>query len=334
MPRILILILAILHVAPVGLSGQNPAPKHQTTTDVLGAVKIASDYMSLKSAVYSVEGEKTIDGNILATELLQFQPGSKLVFGKSANSGQDIYIIATTIKILPGSPAPIITWRPEPLDPPLPLDGKGPPGEMGSSEGSSGLQGLDGQIGYVGLPGHNGPTVYLFVNHIEGGSITVDVSGQEGGKGGKGQKGGDGGIGRIGRTGISSLFDCRAGGGNGGDGGRGGNGGRGGTGGRGGNGGTLVIVSSGPTLDSIQNVVRVRLDGGSGGAGGSGGDRGSGGPQGQGGNGSGFCQGGHPGQPGSTGDDGHTGDPGSLGVPGVWALVPIAGQQGKTLGIS
>ena len=145
-------------------------------------------------------------------------------------------------------------------------------GASGSSGGNCQTGGSGGP-GQLGVEGQDGPYINLDLGVVRAwGSLTIDVSGQNGQAGGNGGQGGNGG-----RADVGDL--CR--GGNGGQGGAGGNGGS------GGDGGTVIITWHPPdtlTPDevtalerNIKNNLIVISNSGSGGSPGLGGSAGTGG---------------------------------------------------------
>jgi hypothetical protein len=300
--------------AVTGLQVRIDAPTAVRSTEVLG--RISKPIHAITEAglapIDEVKDERVFELPVLAAKKIVFHPGSRLVL-----TAEDASIVARTIQVLPGEPRPTITWkRPDealPLPPPM---GKAQPGALGAVEGADGAPGANGLAGNSGFRGRSAPSLYLVVEQVLGGSILVELRGQDGGPGGQGQTGGDGGYGRSGRNAVSSLFDCRSGGGNGGTGGRGGQGGPGGEGGKGGSGGILVLLAVPERLPALRDNFVVDGSPGNGGPGGPGGVGGAPGLPGSGGSGSGFCGGGAPGAtgpPGTTGTDGPAGAPGAAG---------------------
>lgn len=238
------------------------------------------------SKPYQVEGITTFDsGSVLVASEIVFAPGSQLVMASRPSAEQGVYVVAHRITILPGQPAPVISWlgtaMMEQRSPP-PV-GKAQPGAAGF-DGRQGGRGNDGAPGNSGLNGKTPPELYLSVTEIVGGSLNVDWRGQDGGPGGQGQEGGDGGNGGAGHPASSSAFDCRRGPGNGGPGGNGGNGGLGGEGGRGGDGGVVVLLAANDSIPHLTERLVVDVApgiGGFGGLGGKAGLAGRGGPPGQ-----------------------------------------------------
>ncbi len=320
---------------------QSLPSKALAAPEVFAKAEVVRSMASWGARTYVVQGRGTrvFPDPVLAAEQIVFEPGSRLEFESGGGFGGDRgerYIAARTIRVLPGTPPPIITWRRGGDSSFLPLPvGKAAPGPIGAREGADGGRGDTGQIGNPGYPGRSAPTLYMFVGQVVGGPLLVDLQGMDGQVGGVGQIGGDGGIGGTGSASVASPFDCRSAGGNGGRGGQGGAGGQGGTGGRGGNGGQLVIVSTEPGLKVALAALTVKVDPGRGGPGGSGGHGGEGGPGGQGGSGSGFCKGGEPGPTGEAGPSGPPGETGPDGAPGVLASTIFTAQQlNKALGSS
>ena len=283
---------------------------------------------------YRVDGEKVLDIPVVIAEAIVFSSGSRLVFGGSFGDRAERLIITKTLRIVPGSAEPpAVSWkRQTDLGSALPIEQKAPAGSPGGP-GRDGVPGADGRSGNPGIPGRSGPTVYIFVEHIEGESLIVDLRGEDGGQGGRGQDGGDGGFGGRGEQGVSSLFDCRRGGGNGGNGGRGGRGGAGGPGGRGGNSGQLVIVSSSISAVAAAKFFRVDMRPGKPGGPGLPGNGGQGGAPGEGGSGIGLCSGGNRGTSLGSGLEGPPGDPGPDGATGIFAIAPLTAGQSQKLGL-
>jgi len=308
-PSILSMFLCLSKVAVAGSPYVSPSP-----TPLVSASDILPALLEFKKSTaaglpqsYEVIHQRTFDrGNVLAAEEIILSPGSKLILAGPYGDRREKYIVARTIKILPGSPPPVITW--ERLDASSilpPPAGKAPPGSYGAQEGASGGSGTDGAIGNPGFAGIAAPTFYLAVNEIIGGVVYFDLRGQDGGPGGEGQAGGDGGNGTNGNPGSSSLFDCKRGGGNGGNGGPGGKGGPGGQGGKGGDGGSLILLAADSLIGRLALQVQADVAPGLGGPGGKGGRGGLGGAQGSAGTPAPpFCGGGYAGIPGNTGPTG------------------------------
>ncbi|WP_433968305.1 hypothetical protein [Tunturiibacter gelidiferens] len=301
---------------------------------------------------YIVKDTMPFDGMVLAARVITFLPGSSLIIGGRFSDRAEKYIVARTIKVIPGAPAPRIVWpigdvKTQPTtssNEGLSLSAgfqylKAPPGAMGSIEGAAGHAGPDGQTGSPGIPGRSAPTLFIFATEVVGGVLEISLRGENGSSGQPGQTGGDGGFGRTGRTSVSSLAGlsgCRADATNGGNGGAGGNGGRGGPGGRGGNGGNFVFVTSAQnaTTPYAKQVFQTNLSGGSGGPGAAGGKCGVGGQGGAAQNGDGFCKGGLAGDVGPNGHLGADGTEGAAGIPGQYAIAPLSDDQMKKLGLS
>lgn len=350
MLKAFLVVLAVIHLVPRTFSQQpavpQPAAAQNAVKKVVAPQEVNSAQVSdtirfvaqaLKeggpSPEFSVEGDKIVEGQILAVGVLTFHPGSRLIFAGATGDRSDRFIVARTIQVLSGDP-PSITWKRESAPPPMtPMDGKPSPTGFSGSEGAPGLPGAPGQTGNPGYPGRSAPTVYLFAGKIEGGPILVDLRGQDGGEGGKGQSGGDGGNGGSGRPGISSPFACSAGGQNGGPGGKAGDGGKGGTGGRGGNGGSFILLSSEKSLAVAKDIFRVDVGSGIGGKEGEGGMPGTPGRGGNGGPGSTYCGGGGPGQIGGVGSPGLPGEIGDKGSQGTYSVVPMTSQQRQAAGV-
>jgi hypothetical protein len=303
-------------------------------TDVAESLKFAKTYTDLGlSSPLTIDKERIFEGPALVVDTLVFQPGSRLVFAGTTGDHNGRYIVARTIRVLPGD-SPVISWdRESSINRVPPVDVKAPAGSLGGGEGADGTSGSDGQTGNPGYPGRNAPTLYIFAKRVEGGPIIVDLRGQDGGVGGQGQPGGDGGLGRAGRQAVSGVVDCRSGGGTGGNGGKGGAGGKGGPGGRGGNGGTLIVGSSIALIEKSKAIFQVNITPGKGGPGGEGGPGGNGGVAGQGASANGLCSAGVAGSPGIRGGDGGRGDAGTDGVAGLFAITKLTDQQLKALAI-
>lgn len=273
-------------------------------------------------------------GAILAAEEIILGPGSTLIlYNPSISQSQaskELFIVAKKLTLLPGKPAPVITWNrqdaPSLIPPPV---GKAPAGLPGESEGASGGKGSNGATGNPGFPGRSAPTLYITIDQIMAppdSQLIIDFRGQDGGPGGNGQDGGDGGRGARGTPGSSSLFDCKRGGGDGGSGGEGGNGGAGGLGGRAGDGGNVIFMGRPEIITETSKIIVANVSSGMPGLGGRGG---KGGTQGQGGDGGSaappFCGGGKPGPSGKGGTNGtdRSNERGPIGVEGVVANVPL-----------
>ena len=317
---------------PLLRAQQASGPKELSGPEITDAIQAARAYSKDIFPEFVVEGVKPFSQKTLPVKKLSFKPGGKLLLTGPFGDRSDRFILADTIEVSPGGEPALITWERDESLPPGPEIGPAPNGYYSGGDGAPGTSGSDGQIGNPGLPGRNAPTLYIFVNKIEG-RLKIDVSGQDGGAGGPGQKGGDGGDGRAGRPGISSFIDCRSGGQNGGAGGRGGNGGKGGQGGRGGAGGVLIIASDPGTLPSVKDLIFANVKGGKGGKGGAAGAYGEGGKGGGGGSGNGLCGGGSPGPNGMHGNKGDPGDIGQNGVEGLYGIVGLSNEQLTSLGI-
>lgn len=321
---------------------------------VLGRLALVSRLtQSVAAEVFEVKGERRLDSGFLPTQTLVLYPGSRLILSggmgftgwslpegvgqmssQSVGGGQEVYIVAESIRVMPGSPPPIITWDKDLTENRLPpFAGKARSGQSGATEGGSGASGANGAQGNPGLPGKSGPTLFLVTQEISGGKLYVDLSGQPGGPGGEGQAGGDGGSGQRGALGKNDIFSCRAGPSAGGDGGNGGNGGRGGIGGRGGDGGSLVLVAPSKVRQKLEQAVELVATEGPGGAGGRGGAPGAPGLPGPAAPQLGMCGAGTPGRPGTPGLPGPNEE--SLGQPGTSGRaysVELNSRNGRLLG--
>jgi hypothetical protein len=326
----------------VPVSSQSSGPIIVSTAEINDLMRLVRSATQAGLAPdYPVQKEIAFDGQTLAATVITLYPGSRLLITANGTFGDrgEKYIIARSIKVVPGSPAPEIVWSGSSSSSPMSSVatsfslGKAPPGSLGAVEGAEGRRGIDGQTGNPGMPGRNAPVLFIFANEVIGGPITIRLNGENGGQGSAGQTGGDGGIGRAGRPGISGVFDCRSGGDNGGAGGQGGDGGQGGPGGRGGNGGTFLFASPMPMSSRADKTFVVNVVGGKGGVSGDGGQCGRGGEGGPGGSGSGLCQGGHPGAKGSSGHLGPKGVSGIDGAPGQFALAILTPEQLDNLGL-
>ena len=172
--------------------------------------------------------------------------------------------------------------------------------------GADGASG--GTAGNPGVPGDSGGVVSIHVIQDWEGTLSVDLSGQEGGDGGKGIKGLTGQSGVKGANAVSDGIYCRAGGQDGSSGGQGYPGGNGGQGGAGGQGGVLYLFRINEEVG--QGLYNFVSNGGPAGLSGEPGEGGDGGPGGEGGNGSGPCSGGHGGPTGPQGGRGQKFDRG------------------------
>jgi hypothetical protein len=329
--------LPLLDLAAEQLSSPVRVPS-VSASDVLPALLV----LKLSTAAglpppYIVEGNRSFDrGNVLAAEEIVLAPGSHLTLSGSYGDRREKYIVAKRITILPGSPPPVIAWqRPDPYATLPPAVGKAQSGSFGAQEGALGGPGADGAPGNPGFPGADGPAIYLAVNEINGGTLYVDLRGQDGGPGGIGQAGGDGGRGAPGAPSTFTILDaCSRNAQSGGNGGAGGKGGSGGTGGRGGDGGTLVLLAAESALPKLASVIRSDTQPGLGGPGGKGGAGGAGGGGGGGGAGSGICGGGQGGQPGPRGADGSdVPNRGPSGQAGVAVSVPVNQTMLNAIGL-
>lgn len=301
---------------------------------------------SVSAEVFEVKGERRVESAFLPAQSLILHPGSRLVLSStvgpngwlspdSAGAGQELYLIATSIRVLPGLPPPIITWDSDSTELRLPpSSGRAQSGTNGRVEGASGTGGAAGSEGNPGFPGKNAPRLFLAAREVSGGPIYVDLSGQPGGPGGDGQAGGEGGNGQRGTSAKADIFTCRSGGGRGGDGGAAGPGGKGGPGGRGGDAGSLVLISSGETRRDLERAVVLVANGGPGGKGGRGGPPGQpgiGGPPGP--ANLPFCGGGTPGANGAPAKPGPDNDlPGPNGTNGTAYSVEISPRNMKAIG--
>ena len=350
-----------LPAAPTTTTERNPttAVKQDFTPIFISSANLNDSQRQAYEAIqagppteYVVEGATPFDNVVLAAKVIVFTPGSSLILGGRFTDRGEKYIVAQSIKILPGSPAPRIIW---PIGDPTGSQQQGTksglpqsnsfqypsasPGGMGAIEGSDGRPGSDGQTGNPGVPGRGAPTLLIFAKEVNGGTIGISLRGEDGGEGQPGQPGGDGGLGRTGRSsvlGLAGISGCRADAADGGQGGPGGDGGRGGPGGRGGNGGNFIFVTSSnlANADFAKQVFQVDLSGGAGGSPAAGGKYGLGGQGGSGGNGEGPCKGGQSGSPGPNGRLGPIGTVGSQGLPGQYAITPLSDQQIKSLGLT
>jgi hypothetical protein len=333
--RILLLGLSVVLWGRDPLEAETVSPRVLDEPEVIEARKLVRSYAELGlSAEFVVDGERLFDGPVLLAERIVFRPGGKLVLTPGQGGNTARYIAAHTVVAPAGESAQVI-WAPSrsllPSSPPMSV--KAASGMLGPSEGDPGGRGAPGERGNPGFPGSSAPTIYFFVESVEGGSIVVNLRGQNGGAGGPGQDGGDGGPGRGGRQSLSSFFECRSGGGNGGSGGDGGKGGDGGVGGSGGNGGTFVLIAPQLNLDNVGKTFVVDVAPGIGGPGGPPGQPGGPGESGGGGGGAGFCAGGAPGARGQGGSPGQPGPDGREGSSGAYAVVGLTEHQFRlTLG--
>lgn len=328
-------LVALLALSTVPAAGgqANLERRDLKAPEVMESLRLVRGYTELGlSREFRISGEVPFDGQVLTAETIVFAPGSRLVLSGSGPLGDrsERYVVARTLRVIPGTPPPVITWARDPAVSHVPkvlAPQKPDPGPIGGVDGAPGGPGTDGQTGNPGYPGRSAPTLFVLVARVEGGPLQVDIRGQDGGAGGEGQPGGDGGSGRSGHPGISGFIDCRSGGQDGGPGGKGGNGGTGGAGGRGGSGGTLVLLSTQPPLAAAQELFEIDVSPGKGGPGGAGGKPGDGGPGGLGGRGSGFCGGGHSGESGLPASGGLSGASGPDGVPGLFATTVLTDVQ-------
>lgn len=165
-------------------------------------------------------------------------------------------------------------------------------------------------------PGNSGAAagaIYLRLRHVQGGQLTIDNSGQDGGVGKPGHDGAPGQRGKPGRPRYWNLVEgCHHTGSDGETGGPGGNGDRGQDGGSGGN--SAKVTLSIPQATAARRVFAVVTHGGSGGEPGRGGFGGPGGPGGWGASETSMCDETNPGLPGPQGRNGASGLPGRDGI--------------------
>lgn len=300
--------------------GDNPAAaqapsQSQALPDILNLVgRLLSRSITDKDRLSGVQIDKIVyyDSNLIFSNSISFSEGSTLFFSDNAISDGYIYIVANDLSI---SGNASITWGRRDGDAPMPPPrGKAPSGTLGRGFGEAGGPGMVGQSGNVGYPGRSAPTLILVVTKIEGGKLSIDLKGENGGQGGTGESGGDGGPGGVGIPGSHSLIDCKQVGGPGGKGGDGGQGGNGGVGGRGGNGGDVFLLDFDKSAKDHFEISNPGGSGGPGGQPGAGGNPGSSGRGGQ--EARPFCSGGSPGFRGTPGLPGAEGPAGDNGLPG------------------
>ncbi len=303
-----------------------PQPIHPAR--VADAILFAEKYAPvLAERPLLIEGTVEMRQPIAASKII-FAPGSRLVvsLGESSSS-PDIFLLAKKIQVNPGEPA-LLTWKRSQARELMPTSHtNAAPGAPGASEGGNGGTGAPGAQGIDGYPGLDAPSLVMFVGEIVGGTLYIDLRGQDGGPGGQGQTGGVGGIGGPGRSAVSSIFDCRAAGGTGGKGGDGGRGGKGGAGGRGGVGGSLVLIGEEGSVERSQRLLKPQLAGGGGGLPGAPGRGGQAGPGGYPGQVSGFCGGGSPGLSGTAGTEGEIGETVQQGEAGTFLVTSLVSRQ-------
>lgn len=193
---------------------------------------------------------------------------------------------------------------------------KGNDGSSGTGSGQAGKHGENGSEGAKGSDGLSSGPINIDTGDFVG-SLSIDVSGQDGGKGGSGGVGGNGGQGAKGEASRPGIVDCSSGPGHGGTGGNGGGGGNGGDGGAGGDGAKITFK-----IDHLfQGLISMYTVGGTGGEGGKpglGGKAGNGGAEGD---ARGSCQ--PAGRNGSVGDVGTNGNVGRKGENGANGKIVI-----------
>jgi len=292
----------------------------------------AKEFQGVGGGDYVVNGNKSFDGWFLKADRVIFEPGSTLMFSKTALSNRRQFWIVTKELIVKDAEHPgTITYDKGAPAPAPPAPGEAPGGTHAQGDGSAGGPGQQGGKGNQGATGANGPQITLVVMQAPNSGTLVDLTGGDGGPGGQGQKGGRGGNGAKGSPASQSAVDCKSGGGNGGAGGAGGVGGPGGDGGTGGAGGIFLLVSKGEHLPSLTQKFRVKTSGGNGGNGGPsgvGGDYGLGGPGGQ--EAKPYCSGGNGGPNGTQGGAGGPGSNGANGQEGDFTVGAATDDQFNT----
>jgi hypothetical protein len=298
-----VLMVCVVAGAMVIPNASIPRPDTSTRPSTLSAITDdiqqlfrdrAAGIVSRKPRTYK-ESEIT-EENVIQAGVLTFEQQARLVTFRRAND-LPLRIIADELQIGEGA---VLTWASlSQLTLKPPPRGKAPDGYAGRAEGEPGGRGIDGEPGNPGLNGSSAPTIKLVVGKVTGGTLTVDLRGQQGGPGGDGQNGGNGGAGAKGRAAIDSAVSCARAGADGGAGGKGGAGGPPGLGGLGGDGGTFVLVT--PDANA-KTHFKVFATGGAAGAAGKAGEPGKGGAAGEAGTASILCGGGNVGTPGPAGE--------------------------------
>jgi hypothetical protein len=320
---LLILVAPTIAAAPKEIS---PADLSQELLPAKQAVALG-----IPSGDYLVEGERKVNGWILAVDRLVFKPGARLVFSTEALKSHDsLIIVARELVGLDSSSPGTITWEsPDVPSVAAALAGQAASGPSGG-EDRGGAEGAMGATGNTGGAGRNAPKLTILVPKIAAMGLRIDFAGQGGAKGGAGQKGGDGGNGGGGHSASQTLFGCSHGPGDGGNGGTGGIGGPGGPGGPGGSGGIVQLGSLATSLSDIASTLNVGVSGGTGGVGGDGGQGGTGGLGGPVGAAQlPYCQqdGRHNGSAGGKGIGGLSGPSGKQGLPGDYLFAPLTPEN-------
>jgi len=290
----------------------------------------ADPLKSIKNSEFIVKGNMRFDGWFLKADRIIFEPGSSLVFSRTALSNRrQFWIVAKEIVVKDANAPGVISWEKSVTPAPPSAPGEAPAGPNATVDGNAGSPGNTGNSGATGYSGENAPQITLVVTTVPTSGVTVDLTGGNGGQGGQGMKGGRGGSGAGGRVGSQGGFGCLAGAGNGGSGGAGGAGGLGGEGGVGGNGGSFLIVSEAELLPTLTQKFRVRVSSAQGGTAGQGGPGGDGGAGGRGGSENlPYCRGnGNQGPAGPTGPAGAIGAAGQNGQEGDFTVGGVTKEQ-------